>query len=251
MRSEAELTAVEFENFSGCFRALAKASPSGVSRDLGSVFAFTTGLPLPMFNGCVASASAHDADVVQALDWLSDQSVPFSVWLPRPSADEVAESVESRGLVCDPRPMPGMVMHPIPVGPSAPGDLSIESVDASNSNDFAEVVRGLGLGDETAELLTAPSFLNDPAVDSFVGYVNRVPVSTSIAIGSVGASGVVCVLTLEQFRGRGFGSALTWAAIDAGSRHGHDTVVLQASPMGHPIYVSMGFTTVTEYDEFS
>ena len=32
---------------------------------------------------------------------------------------------------------------------------------------------------------------------------------------------------------------------------GHDTIVLQATPMGLPVYRSMGFETVVEYAEYA
>ena len=42
----------------------------------------------------------------------------------------------------------------------------------------------------------------------------------------------------------------TWAAVAAGQAWGCDTIVLQASEMGFPIYAAMGFRTVVEYTVF-
>jgi len=72
-----------------------------------------------------------------------------------------------------------------------------------------------------------------------------------VAIQSEGASGVVAVGTLPQARRRGIGAALTWAAVAAGAERGHDTIVLQASPMGFPLYTAMGFRTVVSYASFA
>jgi GNAT superfamily N-acetyltransferase len=75
-------------------------------------------------------------------------------------------------------------------------------------------------------------------------------VGTAIAIKSARASGVVNVATLPRARGHGVGSALTWAAAAVGGAWGRDTIVLQASPMGLPIYSAMGFRTVVKYTEY-
>jgi GNAT superfamily N-acetyltransferase len=75
-------------------------------------------------------------------------------------------------------------------------------------------------------------------------------VGTSVAIQGGGASGVVAVGTLAEARRRGVGTALSWAAAEAGRQRGFDTVVLQASPMGLPVYEAMGFTTVVAYADF-
>ena len=54
-----------------------------------------------------------------------------------------------------------------------------------------------------------------------------------------------------EARGRGVGTALTWAAVQAGVVRGHDIAVLQATPMGLPVYRAMGFETVVEYAEYA
>ena len=99
--------------------------------------------------------------------------------------------------------------------------------------------------------LTPPSFAADPAVQLFVGRLGGRAVGTSIAIQSASASGIVAVGTLPEARRRGVGAAVSWAAVSAGAEHGHDTIVLQASPMGYSVYAAMGFRTVVPYAAFS
>ena len=53
--------------------------------------------------------------------------------------------------------------------------------------------------------------------------------------------------TLEAFRGRGLGAAITWAAIEKGRELGGTWASLQASKLGRPVYERMGFATPTEY----
>jgi predicted acetyltransferase len=55
------------------------------------------------------------------------------------------------------------------------------------------------------------------------------------------------VATPPEHRRRGYGAAVTWAAIEEGRRQGCDHAALQASELGAPIYRSMGFVDVGQY----
>ncbi|NDV62888.1 GNAT family N-acetyltransferase [Puniceicoccales bacterium CK1056] len=57
-----------------------------------------------------------------------------------------------------------------------------------------------------------------------------------------GAAGIYCVATLEEFRGRGLGFAITRAAMVEGTRKGASHALLHATEMGIPIYRKIGFT---------
>ena len=250
MKPTSELVALERESFVACYRALAEAAPQGSVRDEVGALAFVTGLPMPMFNGCIASDPGH-AELEAALAWLTAHHLPFSLWTPGVASAEVDAVAERHGLSREPQPLPGMVLHPVPAPPALPRGLVVERLAAGRESDFARVVVGLELGEEVAGQLTSRSFAERTDVDLFVGYLDGAPVGTSIAVSSAGAGGVVNVLTLEEARGQGVGTALTWAAIQAGVDRGHDSIALQATPMGLPVYRAMGFETVTEYAEYA
>lgn len=251
MLAHSELVALERENFMACYRALAEAAPGGSVRDEVGVFAFATGLSMPMFNGCIITDPDHTSGLGEALTWVAEHDLPYTLWVPGIVPDEVDALAAEHGLAREPQPLPGMVLNPVPASPALPPGLVIEPAGTGRESDFARVVVGLGLGEETAAQLTSPSFVARADVDLFVGYLDGAPVGTSVAVSSAGAGGVVNVLTLEEARGRGVGTAMTWAAAQASVTRGHKTVVLQATPMGLPVYRSMGFETVVEYAEFA
>ena len=56
--------------------------------------------------------------------------------------------------------------------------------------------------------------------------------------------GIYAVATLPDRRGKGYGDALTRAALAAAP---HLPAVLEASELGQPIYQRMGFQVVSEY----
>ena len=63
-------------------------------------------------------------------------------------------------------------------------------------------------------------------------------------------AGIYWVATLERFRGRGFGAALTWQAAWAGREQGCRVASLQASQLGQSVYARMGFVHDRDYARF-
>lgn len=78
----------------------------------------------------------------------------------------------------------------------------------------------------------------------FGGEVDGTLVSSSALFTGTGVAGIYAVATTEAHRGRGYGGAVTAAAIDAGRELGADVAVLLASTMGYPVYRRLGFRDV-------
>ncbi len=94
------------------------------------------------------------------------------------------------------------------------------------------------------------SFAADPDVELVIAFSEERVAGTSLALRTGGVAGVYAVETLPEARRRGVGTAATWAAVAAGRAWGCDTIVLQASEMGFPMYQAMGFRTVVRYAVF-
>jgi GNAT superfamily N-acetyltransferase len=250
MRDEDELVAAAHENFIGSYRKLVEHSPGGEVREAGSVFAFVTGLPLSLFNGCLVTGPAEASEVAAALEWLAEHDVPSRAWVPPELVPALHEVFVAHGLDLEPEPYPGMVLNPVPAAPASRAGVEVALIDAATVDEFVEVLVSGGVPLDLARRLTPPSFAADPAVQLFVGRLGGRAVGTSIAIQSREASGIVAVGTLPEARRRGVGAAVSWAAVSAGAERGHDTIVLQSSPMGFPVYTAMGFRTVVPYAVF-
>jgi GNAT superfamily N-acetyltransferase len=89
---------------------------------------------------------------------------------------------------------------------------------------------------------------HEPVPLRWLGRVDGRPVATSrVSIGG-GAAGLYAILTLPSQRGRGFGRAMTIAALRAAVGLGYRIGVLQSSDLGYSVYQRLGFRELFRYD---
>jgi GNAT superfamily N-acetyltransferase len=251
MKSDRELVALAHENFVASFAKLVEHCPGGERRRLGAVFAYASGLPIALFNGCVVVEACTFDELDAALRWVRARAVPHRVFVAPSLAAGLAKVAQAHGLEREPTPYPGMVLHPVPGAPSSSPGVTVVSVDDARIEEFLRVGMCSGLPRDVAERLFSPAFLGDPDVHAFIGRLRGRPVGYAAAIRSEGANGVYNVGTLPEARRRGVGSALTWAAAASGLEAGLDTAVLQSSQMARTMYEAMGFRTVVRYAVFA
>jgi ribosomal protein S18 acetylase RimI-like enzyme len=81
----------------------------------------------------------------------------------------------------------------------------------------------------------------------YVGRFEGAIVSTAVVNTLDGATGIYNVATPREFRGRGYGSALTARAVREGFEAGSVFAFLQSSTIGHGVYRRLGFRDVEDY----
>ncbi|MFX0021394.1 MAG: GNAT family N-acetyltransferase [Candidatus Hermodarchaeota archaeon] len=74
-----------------------------------------------------------------------------------------------------------------------------------------------------------------------IGSYKEKPVSTLLLYLSSGVAGLHAVSTLSEFRGRGFGLAISRFALEDAFKMGYFIGVLQASSLGERVYKKLGF----------
>ncbi len=237
------------DNLAATWAALGGAAGGEISDD-GALTLVATGLPLAYFNGAFLHRPPDDpaALIEVALGFFGARSLP---WLLR-VRDGVSPALVEAGLVAGLRSVggpPSMGLVVIPAIPSPPNGLRIEvATTAAGLADHAAMLSaGFGMPLEVADALIKPALLDLDDLCVLVGYVDGDPVSCSATSITGTTVGVYNVATPEHLRGRGYGEALTWAAIAEGARRGCSTAVLQASEAGYPIYVRMGFVELGRY----
>ncbi|HTO72320.1 MAG TPA: GNAT family N-acetyltransferase, partial [Gemmatimonadales bacterium] len=84
----------------------------------------------------------------------------------------------------------------------------------------------------------------------FLGVHEGRPVATAELAGSGSTAGLYGISTLPDARRRGFGTAMTSAALHAAQAAGYTHAVLQAAPDGVGIYTRLGFVAEGEIVEY-
>lgn len=251
MKRDDELKTLADENFVASFLKVVEHSAAGQSLRFGGVFAFVTGLPLGLFNGCVVVEQADPRELDDALRWVGEAHVPHQVFVASELESEIGSSLLAHGFERVREPYPGMVLSPIPEPPEPAAGVVVAAVEATDPDEFVRVNVELGVPPHAAAALFSRDFIADSDVRAFVGRLRGAAVGASLAIRSARSSGVYNVATLPAARRQGVGQALTWAAVEAGRAWGSDAIVLQSSAMARSLYEALGFRTVAPYTTFS
>jgi GNAT superfamily N-acetyltransferase len=150
----------------------------------------------------------------------------------------------------------GMILDaPCPVN-ALPAGVSVYAADAVA--DLAAIrrveVEGFGESeDERAMIRTVfgdPRMLDSAGTATYLARVDDPGGAQDVAAAIVDrapAALITWVATLPEFRRRGLGGLVTAAAANRGFEMGCPAVVLQASPMGLPVYRRLGFRPLGGY----
>jgi GNAT superfamily N-acetyltransferase len=219
------------------------ASPSAGTATFGGAVAVVTGSPSAFFNPITAVGDVvTESDLRDALAFVEERGVRPSIQA-RVDLEWAVEAVfRDLGYVRDEWLTPGMALDPLPEGsPSAPPELAIETVDEAGVDRWFGAAPGM-------RPFIPPGFAFDRDVRLVVGSVDDAPVTTALVFHSDGALGIYAVGTVESARRRGYGTAITRAAIEAGrAAWGALPAILQSSEMGSGVYRSMGFREICRY----
>lgn len=220
-----------------CFRSFA-ALPDADLVDAHGAFGVTTGVPLTFFNGI---ATAHAPDVAAVVEIFRRRGRAFRWWVrdglgPELLANGLRFGWDSTGMTADLARMPDT-----PV----PAELRIARVrDVAAMEEWALVLTTVFGRPPEHRPLWLSGFLPlgfDDQWAHFVGYVDHVPVATTSVLVAGELAGIYHVATMNEARGRGFGSAVTRAALDYARDRGAREAALQSSPMAVNVYRGVGF----------
>jgi GNAT superfamily N-acetyltransferase len=220
-----------------------------------------SGLPQDTFNVvCHARLAPHTAAarVADVVADFSHATQPFAWWLmPGDLPSDLAAILCAAGL----RPAESelaMAADLAALGRIAeePPGLQIERVRRlPQLHDFAAIVAGGWTPSDPAVLrfyeLAAPALLQAEApLWLYVGYLDGLPVATAQLTVGGGVAGLYNVITVESYRRRGIGTALTTRPLLDARAVGFTTAVLQATAAGARVYQQLGFTTFGEITEY-
>ncbi len=235
-------------NYLEANRIFVTSADSGEYRELKGLAVVSCGLPveqlnfgflLPPFDGIEANAQSARA-------YFEEQSLPFRLAFRDGSSDAPQRLADWNETA---PPVPGMTIATDVRIPEPPASLVIEPVRTSEQlvayrqTAFA----GFGFPVQAAHLFLTDRFLQLPHVHLYAGSIEGRVVATSMLVATAGVAGIYWVATIDEYRGQGLGTALTWAAVRGGRELGCPIASLQASDMGRPVYARMGFDHVLSY----
>lgn len=84
-------------------------------------------------------------------------------------------------------------------------------------------------------------YQNSDNLKLFICFVNGIPAATSMAFNSAVSGGIYLVYVKPEYRKHGLGAMMTKEAEQWSFRQGQQTVILQATPLGEPVYKRMGY----------
>lgn len=194
-----------------------------------------------------------EALVAEARSFFGERGRGFSLWVREGEAEDadLAAAAKSAGLRAA-YSMPEMVLGRRPEEPALPAGAVLRRLEnVEEAEDYWRIAESsyasLGFPAETFASYTASEGLLADNVVAFIAHLDGRPAAIAMTIVTGGVAGIYWVGSLEQARGRGLGRAVTAAATNAGFDLGADLASLQASPMGAPIYLAMGYETIFDY----
>lgn len=223
------------------------------------------GLPGDPFSNTVASArfapedaDARIAEIVAAFDALPSAIIWWRA--PFHGPPDLAERLD-RAHVYAIDETPAMAMDLAGLGAAPPTDGRFEIRGVTDEEAYRAYLGVLAddpspegvppaFPPEKVEVMAAhvvPWLHLEPAPLRFVGYEDGRPVAVARLSLAGGAAGLYAVATLADARGRGYGAAVSHAAVATGRDLGYRVATLQASDMGYRIYERLGFREQFRY----
>lgn len=213
-----------------------------------------------------ARFAPEDADrrIAEIADAYRRAGTGFVWWVgPADTPADLGERLTRAGLALEgTAPAMAAILADVPLDEPPPPGLEIAPVtDPQTLDAFLEVIAADWLewtgGDMTPvqrRTLDAwrrdipPRISREPVPLRWIGRVDgRVVATARVTIGA-GVAGLYAISTLGTHRGRGFGRAMTIAALRAAHSIGHRIGVLQSSDLGYGVYRRLGFRELFTYD---
>jgi hypothetical protein len=249
-----ELIELSDLNVAEANRELARRA-GGVVHDEDGLLLFAGGHPLPaLCNAVMRTGGALPAAEVlrRADEFFGERRRGYTVYL-RAHADHDLRAAALDAGFSELGNMPAMVLERRLADAVPPAGVTLKRVAApAEAEHFATVMgtayESLGMPREVAPAILGYEVLTGPHIVTFIAYLeDGTPAAGAMCILTHAVAGIYWVGTVPAARGKGLAELCTRAAGNAGFDMGARIASLQASVMGEPVYLKMGYVEVTRY----
>lgn len=204
--------------------------------------------PIPSFNGVWPDEDSAAGALGDALAEVDEKRIAPGVLTRSGDTPAVVEAARALGLTATER-IPGMVANAGDLKGASASELEVIRVETADGFAQALAVAADGFG-LPADFL-APLYMSEvTGLDGFEVYLGRAggrDVTTAASYVVDGEVGIFNVATPAEYRGRGYGAAITDSAVREGLAAGADLAYLQSSAIGESVYRRLGFREVVTY----
>jgi GNAT superfamily N-acetyltransferase len=212
-------------------------------------------LPGPGFNfAAVLAPGAPPLDdlLPVARDFFAGAGHGWGVLVEGDAGHPMEAELRARGWAVD-EDEPAFVLPDLgSVSPPGSGDLVVRRL-TDDAGAYHEVTAAaFRAPPEMADLLRpSQGFARDPDIGLFVGAVGGIDVAAA-GYSRTGPTAVLWgVATLEEYRGRGYGSAVSRAALARAAARGCANAALRSGPKSVPVYERLGFRYVCRHRTYA
>jgi ribosomal protein S18 acetylase RimI-like enzyme len=211
----------------------------------GVIYAGRSDFPV-MVNAAIPLSGDPYALAAAAREYFASRRRGFS-WFARTEAEDEAAGAGMQRVL---ERYPAMVLRERAEERHVPGIELRRVAEEDAARDFATVADGafatIGMPPGLLAAMLPATLIGDDTV-SFVAYEAARPLACASVTIARGIAGIQWVGVLDEARGRGLADACTRAASNAGFDLGADCAWLEASLMGEPVYLKMGFEELFSY----
>lgn len=198
----------------------------------------------PGLNGAIVTTEASPGDLAVAEEWFAERRSRCMFRLRRDVDGQLISTLLERGYaiirrepaLCQESPEPPVYEGPLEIVEIA----GIEQLERFLASDRAPPPS------EFSEAMSRKE-MSIPGFAEYFGVFDGRTVGAASSLTGGSIVGVYALGVEEAYRRRGFGAALTWAAVAGGLRRGATSAWLGSTEMSHAIYERMGFSTLYEY----
>lgn len=219
---------------------------------------FYSGIQAALFNGVVFAKMKHEdvtATVASLQSKINEHGVPALWWLgPQFAPENLGALLEQYGLQRAGE-TPGMAVDLAALDsmPKTIQNFTMEKVSNVEMQALWGQIAALGTGfseTATAQLARLEASLTDSryrAQHRYIGFLDGIAVATAAMVLDAGVAGIYAVATVSQARRKGIGEFMTVMPLLEARQLGYHVGILQASPMGYPLYQRIGFKDVCKF----